>query len=286
MVDVVRKGFRTSRQSQDGRIRTTQAERDEGDVIIAEAVDELKVGQALFAMSVEPKKELSGADAKFWYDRGYRKGIAYLQVYHRVSETEMWTGTFSIRHSDVAALRQMFARKGKHVPADVDANNFIRHHHTIDIDQGQTAGQVALDMRRQYYRDRGVPEAKYSVEHVLSRRENAAFLRTMFDTYYPEIGGALISRRNTPVLQDFARDALERLPADKLANEVRTQLIRIANSANFDDAMARALDDIIPYAAKEHLRTSLRAAPRTAKEAYATEVPTTPPQWQAQTTGL
>ena len=263
MVDVVRAGFDASSRSRDSRISTTQAERDEGDVIVAEAVDELQVGQALFAISVEPKKELSGPYARFWHDRGYRKGIAYLQVYHRVSETELWTGTFSVRHSDITAFRRMFALRGKDIPAHIDPNQFIRHYHTVDIEQGQMAGQIALDMRRQYYRDQGVQDAAYSVEQALAQRENSQFLRSMFDTYYPMIGGALVTGRNTPELQQFARDALNQIPVEKLTPEARAHIIRIANSITFDESIARILDDIMPYATKEHLRTKLYGSPQT-----------------------
>lgn len=256
MADIVQRGLQASREHPDARIRMTQVERDAGDLLIARRVDELEIGKALLTASVEPKNELEGSDAKFWHERGYRKGVAYLQVYWRVSQDQMWAGTLSVRGSDPEKLREVFARHGKNIPQGVDPNHFIRHYLEFDATNVDPE-MVARDFRDEYYKTAGVAVASEAIEAILDRGDNKEFVESMFEAYYPTLSRALVTGKNQPALQQFASDMLRHIPVEKFRPEVYRQLMRVANSPRFDSEMGRVLDDVIPYAAKEHIRQSI-----------------------------
>ncbi len=259
MVDVVQKGYDAAQNSDDVRLKTTQAERDKGDVWVAEQVDTLNIGEAILVVSFEPKKELAGSDRKFWHDRGYRDGVAYEQVYCRVSESEVMAVTLSVDHSDISKWREVFSEKDVVIAHDVGPNQFIRHAYCFQAD-AEMALETALAIREAFYKKRGVSHERLSVDAYMAEEQQQTFLRTTFDAYYLAIGRALVTKTNQPVLQKFAQDVLRSIPVHKLSVEARRQLMRITNSSKFDDDMGRVLDQVIPYAAKEHLRRGLEQA--------------------------
>lgn len=258
MVKVAQNGLTASSRSSDERLRDVQATRDEGDVLVAEAVDTLEVGQAVIYISLEPKAQLRGKDRQFWLDKGYRDGVAYIQWYCRTAEDEVQGAALSVSHSDLHTWQELLARRRVHVPPTADPNTFIRHGYFFDA-TGEQASETAQSIRREYYTSVGKAPEKTSVEELMGEHEQ--FLRVMFESYYPKIATALLTRHNDAMLQDFAHQALQNIPPEKLKPEIRAQLIRIANSSRFDEEMARTLDAIIPYAAKEHVRQGL-AQPR------------------------
>lgn len=255
MIDVVQAGYETSVNSSDIRLSTSQVERDAGDVLVAEAADNLRVGQSMLVVSMEPKTELAGKDAKFWEKQGYRKGIAYIQWYSRTSENELWASAISVDHSDIGHWKELLHGEGVEIPDDVTPNTFIRHMHHFKGDE-KTAQTVAEKLRTQYYRSVGAPDTRISITDFL--RANQALTDAMFDTYVPVIGKAITTQNNSGRLQTFARQALATIPPEKLSSEVRMQLMRTANMKRFDDAMARAMNDAILYATAEQLRVGLK----------------------------
>ena len=254
MVDVVRRGFEASRDSEDKRLSTVQALRDEGDVMVAEMADELAVGRSMIVISMDPKDQLRGRDALFWRHRGYREGIAYIQWYSKVSETELWGSAYSADHSDVGQWSRLLTARGVAVPDEVDPNTFIRHAWVFDSD-GDEAKQRAVELRKEYYLSVGAPVDRLSVDTYLA--SNADLIKAAFSTYYPAIARALITGSNQTELQELARQSLTQLRPGSINPDMLQQIIRVANKRGFDDAMAVALDELIPYATVEQLRRGL-----------------------------
>jgi hypothetical protein len=254
IVDIVMKGFDTSRNSEDYRLRTTQAIRDEGDVMVAEAVDGLAVGEAMIVVSMDPKEELAGKDAQFWHDRGYRPGIAYIQWYARVGEDEVSAAAFSADHSDIGVWRDLMLSRGVIIPEDINPNTFIRHAWTFKA-EAEEAKSHALLLRKESYERAGAAVDRLSIDEYLEA--HGALMQSMFHAYYPAVGKALVTGQNQPEIQEFAEHALRQLPVGKLAPDVLKQIMRIAHKQTFDAAMGRAMDELIPYATVEQLRKPL-----------------------------
>ena len=258
MVELVRNGLEASRQSDDARLRDVQSKRDAADVFIAEKVDELAIGQSMIVVSMEPKHELRGRDAQFWRGRGYREGIAYIQWYSRVDENQMWASAYSADHSDRTAWGELLRSRGVQIETD-DPNQFITNIWQFEADADQ-ARLTAEQLRREYYESVGQNTDRLSVDAYLEA--NDRLMQSLFETYYPAVARSLVRGTSEKVLRDFAHDALARMHAGKLEPEVMHQLIRVANMQSFDEEMARAFDQLIPYAAVEQLRKGLGRAPK------------------------
>ena len=254
MADIVRSGLNASRNSDDPRLRETQALRDEGDVLVAEAVDALAVGQSMIVVSMEPVDELSGDDGEFWRSRGYRPGIAYIQRYSKIDEKTVCAAAYSSDHSDFERWKDLLASRNVAVPREVTPNTLIRTMWVFEADADQ-ADKQARDLRRDNYELAGAACARLSVDDYLAAKE--PLVKAMFAAYYPAIGQALVTGKNQNVLRDFASQALQQLYPGKLDAEVMRQIIHIANSPIFTEDMARAMDQMIPYALTEQLRKGL-----------------------------
>ncbi len=254
MVDIVRDGLTASRSSTDERLRLTQAVRDEGDVMVAEAVDELKVGQSMIVVSMDPKTELAGRDAEFWRRRGYRPGIAYIQWYSRVSNDEVCAAAYSADHSDMRVWCELMMARGVSVPDTIDPNTFIRHAWMFEADAEETKDRALL-LRRENYERMGAQTDRLSIDDYIEN--HGALVRAMFDAYYPAAAKALVTGKNVPELQGFAGQLLGQLQSDRLDAATLRQVMRIANLRTFDADMARAMDDLIPYALVEQFRKEL-----------------------------
>mgnify|MGYP001001387020 CR=1 FL=1 len=254
MVDIVRRGFEASRNSEDERMSTVQALRDEGDVMVAEMADKLAVGQSMIVVSMDPKDQLRGKDALFWRRRGYREGIAYIQWYSKVNEAELWGSAYSTDHSDVEKWRDLLSSRSVEIPDDVDPNTFIRHAWVFDGDDAEAKKQ-ALELRKDYYTSVGVSTKRLSVDAYLA--SNVDLIKATFSTYYPAIARALATGSNQLELQELACQSLTQLRPGSISPDILQQIIRVANRRGFDDAMAVALDELIPYATVEQLRRGL-----------------------------
>lgn len=254
MVDIVTAGLELSKNATDSRLREVQAVRDEGDKLVAEMVDELAVGESVIFVSVEPQSVLRSKDGLFWRDFGYRDGIAYIQSYSRISEEELCAVPYSVDHSDLSRWISLMRERGVDLPTDVDENTFIRHGWKFEGDVDEAAAR-ALALRRENYEHAGASTERLSLDGYMSANEQ--FVRTMFDTYYPAVAAALVTGKNPPVLREFALQALYQLRPDKLEPAAMRAIIHIANSPIFNEEMARAMDELIPYALVEQLRRGL-----------------------------
>ncbi len=269
MVDVVRNGLMASQNAEDERLRTVQATRDEGDVIVAEMVDQLEVGESLIAVSVEPKNELTGSDAAFWRGMGYRQGIAYIQWYNRTSEDEMSSSAYSVDHSNFAVWCKLLRDRGVSLPDDVEPNTFIRNVWRFRGDE-EEAMQRARALRQDSYEQTGASHSRLSIDGYL--RTNESLIKEMFRSYYPLIAQSLLTGQNRPELQTFAKTVLESVRPDKLSSSALRNLLRIANGAHFTDDMARTIDELIPYALVEQLRQDM--LPPDPKKSFSIPAPT------------
>jgi hypothetical protein len=254
MVEIVRGGLTASQNADDPRLRETQAVRDEGDVLVAEAVDTLEIGQSMIVVSMEPALELWGKDALFWRQRGYRPGIAYIQRYSKIDDKTVCAAAYSSDHSDFGRWKDLLTARGIEVPSDATPNTLIRTMWVFEADTEEADNQ-AQALRRDNYALAGASNERLSVDEYLASKET--LVRAMFDAYYPAVARALVSGKNQDSLREFASQALLQLRPGKLDPGVMRQIIHIANSPVFTEDMARAMDDMIPYALTEQLRRNL-----------------------------
>ncbi len=254
VLEVVKRGYAASKESNDLRISTTQALRDGGDVLVATEVESLAPGESLLAVSMQPAQELSGTDREFWENMGYREGIAYIQWYTKESDG-VFGGALSVDASSLGAWISELKKLGVKIGASVTPNTLIQHTHRFTGD-AQYAHSVARDLRKSYYQTQKVSQSRRCVSEFM--HENEALINAMYKKYYPAVGTSLASGRNNEVLQSFARDILQQPIATKIESELRRELIKVANSKNFDAEMGRAMDKTIRFGVAELLREKLK----------------------------
>jgi ribosomal protein L37AE/L43A len=229
-----------------------QAIRDAGDELIAKRADELKPGESLFTLSMEPKDELRD-HRKTYRDLGYRENLSYLQWYSRVDENTLVAGSFSVDMSDETAWREMFADLNVAVPEGESPNTWIQHTLTREMTAEQ-AEQFVQDIRHEYYQRRGVMEERQSVGEYV--QANGAVVQGYFDAYYPALAKAVYSGENNRTLQDLAGSILK-TDVKNLKPEIRQQLLQVSNGRKFDDELGKTMDSVIRYAVVEELRAGM-----------------------------
>lgn len=253
MVEVIENGLRNAQAKArlDSRMHH-QVIRDQGDLLNAQKVDQLKPGMARFAVSMDPKRQLE-EDSKYWNSLGYRQGIAYLQWYCRADDETLIAGAYSVDLSDENTWRELFGELGVAVASDESPNTWIQNGFEAELNVDQTR-QWAVNIRERYYQKRQAAKKRYSVTEYTQNQ--AVLLDQMFNAYYPSLSEAVYTRRNNRVLQNLAQEMLAR-SAD-MKPQVRRELVRIANSNQFDDDAGRLIDSMIRYAAVEELRKGLK----------------------------
>jgi hypothetical protein len=253
IVEIVERGYNASKDSNDHRISTTQALRDRGDVLVATEVESLAPGESLLAVSMQPAHELAGPDRKFWEDMGYREGIAYIQWYTREPDG-VFGGALSVDASKLEAWVGQLEKLGVKTDTAVTPNTLIQHTYRFAGD-AQYAHSVARDLRKNYYQTQKASRSRRCISEFL--HENEALIDAMYKKYYPAIGRSLVTGKNDEVLQSFSHDILQHPIATKLESQLRSELIKVANSKQFDADMGRAMDKTIRFGVAELLRDKL-----------------------------
>jgi hypothetical protein len=255
MVDLVSDGWRVS--SAMARIRpelAAQAERDEGDVITAQTVDGLAVGESYFVVSMDPKAELRDMPEVYKDELGYREGLLYIQRYTKVDATKVICGSHSVDMSDENVWRGMLAEIGVVIPGGESPNRWIRNGFTRQMDAGEAA-RFATGLRQAYYQRRGVQEQRFSVREFVEANDSTVNQR--FKMYYTALSKAVYSGNNNETLRGLA-GALLQTGLSAMKSEIRSQLVKVANSSRFDDTNGRTMDAVIRYAVVEELRNNLK----------------------------
>lgn len=250
VIDMVTRGYEASRQAAlSNPEMAIQAERDEGDVLVAEAVDSLAVGELYAVASVEPKNALK-RNPRYWRDElGYREGVAVLQVYYRSGSGELLAGAYSIKQSDMTALRAIFAGYGVHIPEDESENRFIRHGIRIRADR-EDAEEFGKHIVRAHRRAIGQAGRVLSVTELV--QANQALVKSYFDGYLAPLARAYVLGRSDERVQKLALAMLGN-SAPYTPTE-RHSMIRLANGLSPNEQDVRFMEEKIRYALVEELR--------------------------------
>lgn len=226
--------------------------RAQGDVLIAERVDQLQPGQTLFALGMEPKDELQKHKAVY-AALGYREGLSYIQCYSKVDEETLEAWSISVDFSDVGAWRKAFAELGVEIPEGESPNTWIQNTFEREMTSEQ-AKEFALKMRADYYKSIGVEDNRQSVSEYLEH--HGALFQNLYDNYIPALAAAVFTGQNNDRLKGLAGSILK-TDLSNMKQSVRADLIRVKNSETFDYDLGRIMDDIIRYAMVEELRKGL-----------------------------
>lgn len=286
IADMVRSGHRSSQSAaqQDPRMGR-QADRDSGDVMIADLVDQLRPGQRLSCISMDPKEAIA-TDPTFWQETmGYRLGMAVRQDYYRL-EDEVVTVAYAIKGSDVTALRNSWNTAGGAVPTNVSCDQFVCYPIIEEIDE-EAGMQLAQAFVDNYHQSRGLNNIR-SVTDFLSKHVQT--IETVFTSYIVPLAWATVQNKNQDSLRTLAAE-LHQTAGPTLQPELRCRLLQITNSDRFTDNDARDMEDLIRYATVEMLRPALKqylgVAPSVvAEQSFAgydsTTTVASPPAWQQQ----
>jgi hypothetical protein len=252
MVRVIERGMQSSfRAAQTDSRMWAQYARDQADLANAQKVDMLSAGESLVALSMDPKNELR-SDPKFWRNKGYREGIAYVQWYSKQFDGSVVAGSLSVDLSDEASWRQLFARHGHVVPADITPNEWLQKSLLLQASPEVTE-QFIKQLRGDYYKIRGVSAQRLSVSQYVGER--AQLLRQQFEMYYPALATAIHSGQTNSTIKNFAQSLLAH--AQNLEPGKRQQLVRLVNTTTFSEADGRLMDGALRYAVVEDLRRGL-----------------------------
>ncbi|HUP26424.1 MAG TPA: hypothetical protein VM124_02120 [Candidatus Limnocylindrales bacterium] len=231
-----------------------QATRDKQDVIIAERADNLKVGTALFALSLEAKEAMQAHPETYKDELGYKEGLAYLQFYCRVDDSTLLAGSFSVDYSDKHVWQEILAEHGVYVSANESSDTWLTSTAHERIASPETAQQFIKYLRTAYYQRVGRPGQRLSVTEYVETNRQA--LDTIFDTYYPALSEALNCGHNNDTLKLFGQTVLQG-DLSKLDPVIKQQLMRISCEDTFDEEAARTMNSVLRYVATEQLRKGL-----------------------------
>lgn len=250
MVDLIEDGRKASfRASLRVPEMAIQAERDECDVSVAQSVDQLKVGEMYVVVLMDPKSALRRNEA-YWHRRGYRDGMAVLQVYYRNSEDEVIAGAHCIKDSDFATMRAQFAKYDVIIPTDESENRYARHaiQKRASRQEAQSFGKNFVDS---YNAARGNAKTMVSTTQII--RDNQSLVRAYFKNFVQPMSEAYVSGESNHNLQQLAVSMLTSGSSDYDPAEKRS-LMRVANGLSPNDDNIRFFEEKIRYALVEELR--------------------------------
>ncbi len=254
VIDIVRNGARHSAKlAETDDVYSHQAVRDEGDVILAETFDSLEVGEFAHATSMDPK-EWYETHSKLCDSIGYRRGMAVQHIAYRLDKDTMLTWTYAIKQSDKKAIAQIYREDfGVDIPENTYSDEWIRNIHRGKMPL-QWVEQIGRRTLQRHKEITGSEITHYSIDEFME--ENRGLVKEYFDAYWPLISEAVATKKNNPVLQEFASNILTSA-GNRLKPEIVSKLMRVANIKSFDDDSARLMKIMVRYATHEELRTRI-----------------------------
>lgn len=253
VIDLVVGGSRASAAlAKEDPIFAGQAERDGNDVPVARWADELNPGEGFAVITMVPKKDMQQhPDA--YHKLGYRDGLSYWQYFVKTHDDKLVSGWYSIDESNEQALRDVCAEQGVDIPIDESHNGWTKHPIRFQKTP-EEAKEYVVNMTENYNAKAGITGGRVSVSEFI--RQNNNIIDGIFNAYHPALGEAVYTGKNNQVLKSFAHAMLE-TDLSEMDEDVRAQLIKVANSSRFDDEQGRVMESVIRYAIVEELRKSL-----------------------------
>lgn len=252
LVDIVARGAHSSQEAVklDSRMEL-QARRDARDAEVIARADSLAVGEMYAAVSCAPNAAIS-QDADFWEGRmGYRKGMAVLQMFYRLDEERMLTGAYSIKNSTSASLGSLLRSQGVEVPPSVSDEDVICY--GIRKEVAPDAASDFGDRLREYHKAQtGHLEPQLSVTRLVE--DNHHLLETVYRVYMVPLAEALVSGKNSHILQGLARTLLHKTCATRLAPEYERSLQRLTQFETLSEEDANTMAGAIRLMVVEDLR--------------------------------
>ncbi|HKR82377.1 MAG TPA: hypothetical protein VJR27_05275 [Candidatus Saccharimonadales bacterium] len=259
IADMIHDGVEASTQAakKDPRMKT-QAVRDGVEEMIIERVDELRPGQMLVGVSMDPKEAMDRDGEAFWHDGfGYRRGLAFIPWYYKVDETTLCAGSFSVGHSDKATWSTMLSRYGMNITPDTSSDEWLANTFTANVQSREEAKQFIENMRSEYYKERGVERTRLSVTDLL-KRQYKQFTDAVFTDLYKPFAEASFKHQKNQTMHELAASYLEN--SSHLGAKMRQRLMKIVNTTRFDDEASRTMEFMIRYGTVVKMREHLKQA--------------------------
>lgn len=260
---------------QDRRMET-QARRDQADRRNARAVDAMAAGDTAYntrvVVSMDPKEAMARDGADFWRAKGYREGMAFIQLYHRAEDGDMLAGTYSVDLSDKDHWRATLAQYGVEVPADAHTDNWLDFAIEATLST-EAAKRFGGQVRERYYHTAAIAQGRvlprrHSVDSFMQAHETV--VTGMFNALYMPMAVSAASGIKHEAVHTFAAGLLQN--AQSLSPEVRSGLMRVCARSRFSHDDARLMDTMIRYGVVEKLRQGVTQL-ITEKRSFSAETP-------------
>jgi hypothetical protein len=229
-----------------------QAERDQSDVYEQELNDQLEDGESRTSVSMYPIEGIQDNPEIYEGYLGYRQYLVYFRRFSRQGNT-LTAGASSILVKDIETFKKVLAANDINIPDGESSSNWVRHGKIEKLSPEQAKAHE-LKMRADYYEKVGMSQQRYSVTEYIEA--NRQIVESLFDAYYPELGRAIVSRRNNETLRSLTRSMLQK-DLSNMDEKSKRAVIKVANSEGFDGELGKAMDAVIRYAVVEVLRDGL-----------------------------
>ncbi len=249
IVDMVQAGRRASLQAAiDEPEMVIQAERDDGDVEVAQIVDSLKEGEMYAVVCMDPKDALQ-TNPDYWRIRGYREGMAVLQVYYHSSNGQILAGAYSIKDSDKDMLRHLQAEDGVDIPETETDSRWIKHglRRSVSDDEAMRFGDEFI---RRYRDSIGDSSTKVSVTDIIRDHQGLAkryfneFIAPLAYSHEQNVPDTRIQQLATSIMQTSVRHSPEEMHS----------LLRVSNGLVPTEQDTIFLEERIRFAFVEEVR--------------------------------
>lgn len=228
------------------------ADRCAADARVARRIEELPIGGTLVGASVDPKEAMAMYGESIYEELGFRKGLAFLQWYHRLDEHTLLAATYSVDQSDLAIWREVWSEFGGRIPAGEATNTWLDH----DITRQGTLEEARAfveQIRARYYEKKGVNTKRYSVDEFM--QANQANCDELFESLYMKLTVAHETRVLDRPLTVFVDRLLQ--GAQYLNPKIRKQLSTIQQADRLQTEDIALIEQLVRYAVTERLRTAL-----------------------------
>lgn len=215
-------------------------------------VETLPVGGFLVGVSMDPKEAMARYGKQFYEDLGFREGLGFLQWYYRLDEHTLIAASYSVDASDLQTMRETWAKFGGRIPPGEATDTWLDHRI-----EGQASLEQVRDLviriRDHFYEKRGITTKRYSVDEFMAM--NQASADAIFELYLK-----LAAAHHTGVKGKAIHALVEGLLQNpqNMRAEVRQQLAKIHRSRLLEKQDSALIEQLLRYAAAEHLREGLR----------------------------